>query len=74
MINNNTLPLGGGATCPWTATDCGPNEEPFAFHGNGCNCLFMDGHVTFIRNEIDPISLRRLLTASESLASPYTDY
>jgi prepilin-type N-terminal cleavage/methylation domain-containing protein/prepilin-type processing-associated H-X9-DG protein len=73
-VINNSLPIGGNASCPWTSTDCGPNEEPFSFHGNGCNCLFLDGHVTFIRSEIDPISFRRLLTASEGAVSPYTDY
>jgi prepilin-type N-terminal cleavage/methylation domain-containing protein/prepilin-type processing-associated H-X9-DG protein len=74
MINNNSLPFGGPPSCYWTVADCGPNEEPFSFHGGGCNVLFMDGHVTWIRDDIDPISLRRLLTASEGLPSTYIDF
>ncbi|OWK43970.1 DUF1559 domain-containing protein [Fimbriiglobus ruber] len=73
ILNNNARPLGGPTTCPWTAQDCGPNGEPFSFHGNGVNVVFMDGHVTFIRDDIDPITIRRLLTASEGIASGYLD-
>ena len=85
ILNNNAIPIGGpttggstgvGATggCPWTFTNCGPNDEPFSFHANGVNALFMDGHVTFIRDDIDPITFRRLLTSMEGLLSGYTDY
>jgi prepilin-type N-terminal cleavage/methylation domain-containing protein/prepilin-type processing-associated H-X9-DG protein len=76
MINNNKIPIGGSAACPWTNTNCGPSGEPFSWHGNGANCLFMDGHVSFIRDEIDPITFRCLLTASEGVPIPsgYTDY
>ena len=74
ILNNNASPFGGPTTCLWTTADCGPNDEPFSFHGGGVNCLFMDGHVNFIRDDIDPIALRRLLTAQEGLASGYTDY
>jgi prepilin-type processing-associated H-X9-DG protein len=81
ILNNNAFPFGGpstaggqSSTCLWTTADCGPNDEPFSFHGGGVNCLFMDAHVSFIRDDIDPIALRRLLTAQEGLASSYTDY
>ncbi|MDB5311022.1 MAG: hypothetical protein JWO38_5224 [Gemmataceae bacterium] len=73
MINNNALPFGGPPSCAWITPDCGPNEEPFSFHGGGCNALFMDGHVSFIRDDIDPITFRRLLTATEGLPSGYLD-
>jgi prepilin-type processing-associated H-X9-DG protein len=74
ILNNNATPFGGPTTCLWTTADCGPNDEPFSFHGGGVNCLFMDAHVSYIRDDIDPIALRRLLTSQEGLASSYTDY
>jgi prepilin-type N-terminal cleavage/methylation domain-containing protein/prepilin-type processing-associated H-X9-DG protein len=73
IINNFSLPFGGPPGCPWTNAACGPNDEPFSFHGGGVNCLFMDGHVTFIREEVDPITLRRMLTAQEGLNSSYIE-
>jgi prepilin-type N-terminal cleavage/methylation domain-containing protein/prepilin-type processing-associated H-X9-DG protein len=74
VVNNNSFPFGGPTTCPWTRTDCGPNDEPFSFHGAGVNCVFMDGHVSFIRDDIDPLSLRTLLTATEGVRGSYSDY
>jgi prepilin-type N-terminal cleavage/methylation domain-containing protein len=71
MINNNATPWGGGTgtgpVCPWTRNNCGPNDEIFSHHGGGAHCLFMDGTVRFIRDNIDPINLRRLCTPSENL-------
>ena len=73
VINNNPLPFGGPSGCPWTTSECGPNDEPFSFHGGGCNAVFMDGHVTFIRETISPVALRYLLTANEGIP-PIGDY
>lgn len=70
VINNTPSPFGGNASCPWTTNNCGPNDEIFSFHGNGANCLFLDGHVAFVRDTIDPLALRRLLTPAEALAIP----
>jgi prepilin-type N-terminal cleavage/methylation domain-containing protein/prepilin-type processing-associated H-X9-DG protein len=67
VVTNNPAPFGGPPSCPWTVRNCGPNDEPFSFHGNGCNALFMDGHVTWIKSSIDPVTFRRLLTAMEGL-------
>jgi prepilin-type N-terminal cleavage/methylation domain-containing protein/prepilin-type processing-associated H-X9-DG protein len=67
MINNSSIPFGGPTWCPWANNNCGVNDEPFSFHGNGCNVLFMDGHVTWIKDNIDPIAFRRLLTPTEQL-------
>jgi prepilin-type N-terminal cleavage/methylation domain-containing protein/prepilin-type processing-associated H-X9-DG protein len=68
VINNNATPFLGPTWCPWIANNnCGANDEPFSFHGNGCNVLFMDGHVTWLRDNIDPIAFRRLLTPTEQL-------
>jgi prepilin-type N-terminal cleavage/methylation domain-containing protein/prepilin-type processing-associated H-X9-DG protein len=74
VINNSAVPFGGPSTCPWTTNNCGVNDEPFSFHGNGCNCLFGDGHVSWIRADVDPIAWRRLCTPTEQLATTYTDY
>jgi prepilin-type N-terminal cleavage/methylation domain-containing protein/prepilin-type processing-associated H-X9-DG protein len=76
VINNNKYPFGGptGATvnvpaCVWTnKTNCGPNDEVFGFHGEGANILFMDGHVTFMDENVDAIVFRRLVTAAERIA------
>lgn len=61
-INNNATPLGGPTTCPWSANNCGPNDEPFSFHSGGCNAVFGDGHVQFINDSITPQTLRGILT------------
>jgi prepilin-type N-terminal cleavage/methylation domain-containing protein/prepilin-type processing-associated H-X9-DG protein len=80
FINNNASPFGGTNFCPWSANNCGPNDEPFSFHGAGANHLFCDGHVTFIRDNIDGIAYRRLLTPAEGKpivdrnGNPFADY
>jgi prepilin-type N-terminal cleavage/methylation domain-containing protein/prepilin-type processing-associated H-X9-DG protein len=70
VINNNKYPFGGSAaTCVWTnLTNCGPNDEVFSFHGAGANILFMDGHVTYMSEDVDAIVMRRLVTSSERIA------
>jgi prepilin-type N-terminal cleavage/methylation domain-containing protein/prepilin-type processing-associated H-X9-DG protein len=80
-INNNAVPFGGGIYCPWNAglsngnNNCGPNEELFSFHGNGANVAFMDGHVTFLSADINPVTVRYLVTANEGAPIPAgTDY
>jgi prepilin-type N-terminal cleavage/methylation domain-containing protein/prepilin-type processing-associated H-X9-DG protein len=74
LINNNAVPFGGPPTCPWSTNNCGVNDEAFSFHANGCNTLFCDGHVSFLRDNIDPIAFRRLLTPTENLPPLTTDY
>jgi prepilin-type N-terminal cleavage/methylation domain-containing protein/prepilin-type processing-associated H-X9-DG protein len=83
IINNNNTPFGGpnaggnpAATvpgCPWTLTNCGPNDEPFSFHTNGVNTLMMDGSVRFIADSIDQTTLKRLLTPIEGVPTGYID-
>ena len=74
IVNNNSSPFGGPAGCYWYNPDCGPNDEPFSFQTNGVNCQFMDGHVSFIRDDIDPLTFRRLVTATENVPANYNDY
>ena len=59
--------------CAWTTKNCGPNDEPFSFHTGGANHLFGDGHVSFVRDDIDYITYRRILTPAENIASGYVD-
>jgi prepilin-type N-terminal cleavage/methylation domain-containing protein/prepilin-type processing-associated H-X9-DG protein len=61
-INANKAPFGGPSTCPWSAHDCGPNNEIFSFHTGGANCLFMDGHVVFMRETLSAGVVRALAT------------
>jgi prepilin-type N-terminal cleavage/methylation domain-containing protein/prepilin-type processing-associated H-X9-DG protein len=80
-INNNYLPFGGGIYCPWNTglangnNNCGPNEELFSFHGMGANVVFLDGHVRFLSADMNPITVRYLVTANEGVPiPPGTDY
>jgi len=61
-INNHSNPIGGGAACPWSVNNCGPNDEPYSYHSGGCNAVWGDGHVQFIRDSISPQILRGILT------------
>ena len=69
-LNNNSYPFGGtAATCLWqSATHCGPNDEIYSFHGIGANVVFMDGHVQFLAQDMNPVTLRYLGTAAEKVS------
>lgn len=70
IVNNSEKPIGGPAGCPWTTNNCGPNDEPFSFHGGGVNAVYLDGHVAFIRESISPAVLRLLCTPNEGIPPP----
>ncbi len=55
----------GEKGCPWTTTNCGPNEEPFAFHPGGCQAVMLDGSVRFLGEDTSPLTLRQLVTRAE---------
>jgi prepilin-type N-terminal cleavage/methylation domain-containing protein/prepilin-type processing-associated H-X9-DG protein len=61
-INNNAHPFGGPPACPWSTNNCGPNEEIFSFHPGGAQVVFCDGHIAFLRQSMDPRTLRKLVT------------
>ena len=64
--NNKGLPTNEGT--PWPATvatagnQAGPNEEPYSFHPGGVNALLGDGSVRFIKETINLVAFRSLLT------------
>lgn len=64
-INNNPQPFGGPTSCPWANNNCGPDEEIFSFHQGGAHTLFCDGHVAFLKETMDPRTLRKLSTRSD---------
>jgi prepilin-type N-terminal cleavage/methylation domain-containing protein/prepilin-type processing-associated H-X9-DG protein len=61
-INNSRTPFGGPPSCPWGTNNCGPNEEIFSFHPGGAHVVFCDGHVAFLKESMDPRTLRKLVT------------
>lgn len=42
--------------------NCGPNEGIFSFHPGGAEAAFCDGHVAFLKESIDPRTLRERVT------------
>jgi len=78
VINQNAYPVGGtlltGATVKsgqvtgsWRQNNIGCNDEPFAFHQGGCNCVMVDGSVRMLSRQLDPITLRYLVTRAEGV-------
>jgi prepilin-type processing-associated H-X9-DG protein/prepilin-type N-terminal cleavage/methylation domain-containing protein len=70
-VNQNAYPVGGPTTCPWSTNNCGPNDELFSSHYGGCNVLFCDGHVSFMRDSVNAITLRALCICNDG-TSPDT--
>jgi prepilin-type N-terminal cleavage/methylation domain-containing protein/prepilin-type processing-associated H-X9-DG protein len=64
--NNKGLPTNEGV--PWPTTiatagnQAGPNEEPYSYHPGGINALYGDGHVAFIKDSINLVAFRSILT------------
>lgn len=61
-LNNSATPRGGPADCPWSKTNCGPNEEAFSFHSGGGNMTMADGSVQFVSDSIDSLVFASLMT------------
>jgi len=44
--------------------NAGANDELFSYHPGGVNCLFGDGSVRFIKDSVNIVALRGLVTAA----------
>lgn len=64
--NNLGQPTNEGVPWPTTTAtagnQAGPNEEPYSYHPGGVNALFGDGSVHFIKNSINLVAFRSILT------------
>jgi prepilin-type N-terminal cleavage/methylation domain-containing protein/prepilin-type processing-associated H-X9-DG protein len=76
-INQNSWPIGGTGSaagqCLWSMNNCGPNDELASSHTGGCNVVFLDGHVAFLRDTVGAITLRALMTPAGSDQPPSID-
>ncbi|MCC6511614.1 MAG: DUF1559 domain-containing protein, partial [Pirellulaceae bacterium] len=64
-INNYASPVGGPAGCRWSVNNCGPNDEPFAFHTGGVNAAMGDGSVRFLSDSTDGILVKWIVGAND---------
>jgi hypothetical protein len=64
-VNNHKTPIGGPSECPWQTNNCGPNDEPFAFHPAGVNAVLGDGSVRFVAEHADALVLKAWAGASD---------
>jgi prepilin-type N-terminal cleavage/methylation domain-containing protein/prepilin-type processing-associated H-X9-DG protein len=64
QINNKFRPMFSTTTYPTTGivSDAGANDEIFSYHSGGANCLFGDGSVKFVKETINVVVLRSLVT------------
>jgi prepilin-type N-terminal cleavage/methylation domain-containing protein/prepilin-type processing-associated H-X9-DG protein len=76
--NNKGIPTNEGV--PWPVTfatagnQAGANEEPYSFHAGGVNALFGDGSVRFIKETINLVAFRSILTIAGNEAVSADQY
>ena len=60
------MPTNEGVVWPTTTAtagnQAGPNEEPYSFHPGGINALFGDGSVRFVKDTVNLVAFRSILT------------
>jgi len=66
-INNFQAPTGGPPECRWSVNNCGPNDEPFSFHGAGCNASMGDGSVKFLSASTDGVVLKWMIGRNDAI-------
>ena len=64
-LNNYASPQGGPPECRWSVNNCGPNDEPFAFHPGGVNATMGDGSVHYLADNIDGVVVKWLVGAQD---------
>jgi hypothetical protein len=64
-FNNTPQPIGGPPECLWQINNCGPNDEPFSFHGGIVQAAMGDGSVRVIRDGTDGIVLKWAVAATD---------
>ncbi len=71
QINNKWRPMCAQTAYPQagdpafgTTNQAGANQEPFSFHSGGCNVLFGDGSVKFVKDSINLLTMRSIITAA----------
>lgn len=65
QLNNYSTPDGGPPECRWSVNNCGPNDEPFAFHPGGLNATMGDGSVHYLADSMDGIVVKWLIGAED---------
>jgi prepilin-type N-terminal cleavage/methylation domain-containing protein/prepilin-type processing-associated H-X9-DG protein len=64
--NNKGVPTNEGAAWPTTTAtagnQAGQNEEPYSYHAGGVNALFGDGSVRFVKETINLVAFRSILS------------
>jgi prepilin-type N-terminal cleavage/methylation domain-containing protein/prepilin-type processing-associated H-X9-DG protein len=60
--NNSDAATDGPNGCWMLKNNCGPNDEIFSFHPGGANVSFMDGHVQFVAESINPVVMASLVS------------
>jgi prepilin-type N-terminal cleavage/methylation domain-containing protein len=68
QLNNYSTPDGGPPECRWSVNNCGPNDEPFAFHPGGLNATMGDGSVHYLADSMDGIVVKWLIGAEDGQA------
>jgi len=71
VINNKVRPMCALGAYPQpgdpafgTTNQAGANQEPFSYHPGGCNALFGDGSVRFIKESASVLVLRKVISAA----------
>jgi prepilin-type processing-associated H-X9-DG protein len=73
VINQHNRRDGGIGTTgndSWYTNNVGCNDEPFAWHPGGCNCVMADGSVKFLSDSLNSIVLRFMVTRNEGAVTP----
>ena len=64
-LNNYSTPDGGPPECRWQNNNCGPNDEPFAFHPGGLNATMGDGSVHYLSDSMDGVVVKWIVGAED---------